>query len=389
MNDIETTDVTSEDIYFGLGITCYGKTNADECFWGYNIYLFKKEITFNEVIRCDFVKIHEETEVLDNSEMGYDDNDAYMLSIMKALSYVNESDFSDMVKYVHFNNASFDIDNNIPLKAMKVINNEEYFMDMLNKFSLSDIEDFTKKIDKHYIEFIHDRTNSMNYGFAKDLKEKCCVEKAVVVVESNIDFMNKVNSGSIPLHRTLSKAEKKKISRQKLGKIPPNVCVKERKSIIIHTDGSIHRYGKKSGYGCVFINEKEEKIFSLIGSIPFVKKRLNIQYVEMYAIYRSLFILKEKIKAGDLEKIDNVIIYSDSQNSIDCLQGSFVWKDHNDAVLMKKLYSDILELSSDFKVYYEGVEGHSGDIYNEYADSLARQGAMKGFTGEMINYYRS
>jgi ribonuclease HI len=37
---------------------------------------------------------------------------------------------------------------------------------------------------------------------------------------------------------------------------------------------------------------------------------------------------------------------------------------------------------------YHKVKGHAGHEFNEYADSLARQGAMKGFTGEMINHYK-
>lgn len=38
-------------------------------------------------------------------------------------------------------------------------------------------------------------------------------------------------------------------------------------------------------------------------------------------------------------------------------------------------------------MYYENVKGHSGDEFNEYADALARQGAMKDFKGELISYY--
>lgn len=105
----------------------------------------------------------------------------------------------------------------------------------------------------------------------------------------------------------------------------------------------------------------------------------------MYAIYRALVAIKDKIDNGLFDPNVTITIFSDSKNCIECLNGTFVWNGHADSEILKNLYKNIHSLG--LKVYYENVKGHSGDEFNEYADALARQGAMKDFKGELISYY--
>lgn len=391
MNDIETTNVDSieSDVTFGLGITCYGKTNSNECFSGYNVFLIKKEMALNGITYCEFAKLHEKTDVLDNNALGYDDNDAYVLAIMEAVKYIKNSEFSSLIKCIYFNAASFD--NGIPLSLKNVDRINEDFgsvLDNFQHFSLESVELFLNNIETHHIEFEHERSNFINYEYAKDIKNQCKVDKQNFVCEQNSVFIEKVKSGEIPPTPIshLSKAERKRLNKLKLNQVLSQEKVKSNsKKLIIHTDGSIHRYGDKSGYGCVVLNSKKEKIFNLIGSIPFVKRKLNIQYVEMYAIYRALVAIKDKIENGLFDSNIDITVYSDSQNCVECLNGSFSWRGHSDSEILKNLYKSINDLG--LNVHYENVKGHSGDEFNEYADSLARQGAMKDFKGELISYY--
>ena len=391
MNDIETTNVDSieSDVSFGLGITCYGKTNFNECFIGYNVFLIKKEMALNGITYCEFAKIHENSELLGNSELFYEDNDAYILAIMKAAEYIKKSDFSSMIKCIYFNAASFDNGTPLPLKNVNRINEEiGNISENFSNFSISEIEDFLKNIETHHIELEHERSNFINYDFAKEIKQLCKVDKQIFVSEQNSVFIEKVKSGEIPPTPIshLSKSERRRLNKMKLKKgSAQNYNTVSHSQLIIHTDGSIHRYGDKSGYGCVVLNSKKEKIFNLIGSIPFVKKKLNIQYVEMYAIYRALVAIKDKIDNGLFDPNVTITIFSDSKNCIECLNGTFVWNGHADSEILKNLYKNIHSLG--LKVYYENVKGHSGDEFNEYADALARQGAMKDFKGELISYY--
>lgn len=388
MNDIDTTNVNSieSDISFSIGISCYGKTNIDECFVSYNVFIIKKEMALNGLTHCDFAKIHEFSEILDNSDLKYNDNDAYIYSIMKASEYVSNSSFRKIIKCIYFNAASFDSGVHMPLKNVSHINNEDFGFVLENfmPFSFKDIFKFKKLLSYHYIELEKERSNFINYEFAKSLKNLCTVNKQSYVSEKNANFIEKVKSGEIaptPFWR-LSKQERKRLIS--LG-YKPETENKKEDELIIHTDGSIHRYGDKSGYGCIVLNKNQEKIFNLIGSIPFVKKRLNIQYVEMYAIYRALLAIKNKISEKQFIENISISVYSDSKNCIDCLNGSFPWNGHADAEILKDLYRSINNLG--LKVKYKNVKGHSGDEFNEYADSLARQGAMKDFKGEMISYY--
>lgn len=392
MNDIEATDVDSieSDVSFGLGITCYGKTNFNECFIGFNVFLIKKEMALNGVTYCEFAKLYEKSEILDNSKLFYEDNDAYILAIMKSAEYIKNSNFSSMIKCIYFNAASFDNGTPLVLKGVNRINEDiGNILENFENFSISEIEAFLKNIDTHHIELEHERSNFINYEFAKDIKTLCNVDKQIFVSEQNSVFIEKVKSGEIPPTPLshLSKSERRRLNKLKLKNgIMNNSIVYSDNSLIIHTDGSIHRYGDKSGYGCVVLNSKQEKIFNLIGSIPFVKKRLNIQYVEMYAIYRALVAIKEKIDNGVFTPDVTITIFSDSQNCVECLNGSFVWNGHADSKILKNLYKNINSLG--LKVYYENVKGHSGNEFNEYADALAKQGAMKDFKGELISYYR-
>ncbi|MDI6977674.1 RNase H family protein [Serratia sp. Se-RSBMAAmG] len=394
MNDITTTNVDSSDedveISYSLGMTCYGKANSEEYFMGYNLYLIKKEISYLNgwIPRCEFVKVHEFSDVLEN-EAGYSDVHAYLRAMMLGVKHIKASDYGNMTRIVYFNSASFGVGDLNPLKKVcRFKGHIGHHLDLFSVFTIEEMEDFAETVEGFHVEFEHERGNFNSRAYASELKALCEVESDTVeACAANAEFVAKLLSGEIAAtsdYDKLTKAERKRF-RKSGGRIID--LIKPRNPyVMIHTDGSIHRYGDKSGYGAVVLDESENKLFNLIGSIPFVTRRLNIQYVEMYAIHRALVAIKAKMEEGVLPANTEVRIYSDSQDCINCLQGFFSWNGRVDANLIKKLYMEIREL--DMTTTYHKVKGHAGHKFNEYADSLARQGAMKGFTGEMINYYK-
>lgn len=394
MNDITTTNVDSSDedaeISYSLGMTCYGKTNRDECFMGYNLYLIKKEISYASgwIPRCDFVKVHEFSEVLENKS-GYSDVHAYLRALMLCVKHIKASDYANMTSIAYFNSASFSVGDLNPLKKVcRFKGHIGHHLDLFSVFTIEEMEDFAETMNGFHVEFEHERGNFNSRVYAADLRALCQVEEdKLESCAANAEFVARLLSGNVSPtseYEKLTKAERKRF-RKSGGRIVD--LIKPRNPyVMIHTDGSIHRYGDKSGYGAVVLDESENKLFNLIGSIPFVTRRLNIQYVEMYAIHRALVAIKAKIEEGVLPANTEVKIYSDSQDCINCLQGFFSWNGRVDANLIKKLYLEIKELG--MMTTYHKVKGHAGHEFNEYADSLARQGAMKGFTGEMINHYK-
>lgn len=123
-------------------------------------------------------------------------------------------------------------------------------------------------------------------------------------------------------------------------------------SIKIYTDGACSGNPGISGIGIVLIyNDQIKKISKNIGH-----GTNNI--AELQAIKVAL----ETVKRKDIP----VVIYTDSQYCIGTLTGK--WK----AKLNVELIKDIQKLMKTFKdIKFVKVSGHSGDKYNEMANTLA------------------
>jgi ribonuclease HI len=145
----------------------------------------------------------------------------------------------------------------------------------------------------------------------------------------------------------------------------------------IYTDGSLQRRGGKifCGYGIYFGNNEYKSI-----SKPFTYGNPTNNRAELYAIYKSLKICKNKLK--DL-KIVNIV--SDSEY---CVKIFNIWLDK--WIQQKKDYmnKDIIDKikkildNINFKVNFIHINSHTGkkDIHslnNDKADELAKLGSMK------------
>lgn len=135
--------------------------------------------------------------------------------------------------------------------------------------------------------------------------------------------------------------------------------------IALYTDGStIDRYG---GCGVLYMVNREVK---------FKEKYMVVEYpttnnrAELWAIYYGLLIIKDHFK----DKIPNIHLYTDSLISIQSLSSSYGnWKKNLEITLANK---DIMLLIYPIlnSVIFHHVNGHSGDIYNEEVDILAKAG---------------
>ncbi|QED23623.1 ribonuclease HI [Candidatus Deianiraea vastatrix] len=135
------------------------------------------------------------------------------------------------------------------------------------------------------------------------------------------------------------------------------------KKIKIYTDGACSGNPGKGGWGAVLIYETVEKHIS--GSNP---NTTNNQ-MELTAIISALKTLKEPC---------HVELFSDSKYALDGItKWIFSWKKNNWKTADKKpvknqeLWQEFDKLASIHDIKFTWVKGHSGDKYNEIADSLA------------------
>lgn len=141
------------------------------------------------------------------------------------------------------------------------------------------------------------------------------------------------------------------------------VIIPTEKLNLIYTDGSCDKEGK-GGYGIVIIPVDGPQI-EYYGHVLLDKCTNN--RAELYAIYVALCQVK-----GDS------IIVTDSTYAIGCfvhwLTGWIArgWRDVQNVDLIQA----ILKLMEGRSISFRHVKGHSGDVYNERCDELARMGRL-------------
>ena len=136
-----------------------------------------------------------------------------------------------------------------------------------------------------------------------------------------------------------------------------------KNNIIIYTDGACKGNPGIGGWGAILNYGGNSK------SIYGYEENTTNNRMELMAAIKSLTVLKNK---------SNVIIYTDSKYLMDGIN-SWIhgWKKNNWKTANKKnvknvdLWKMIDELNSSHVVEWKWVKGHSGDMGNETADSLA------------------
>lgn len=145
-------------------------------------------------------------------------------------------------------------------------------------------------------------------------------------------------------------------------------------TVHIFTDGSCERVKKagtkgKGGWGVVLLfNERRLELYG-------GKKETTNQEMELMAILKALQALKSRKY--------NIVIYSDSQYSINCVScWHFGWKRNGwqtsdgKPVRNRELIEEIVKLICP-KTAFKWVKGHNGMEHNERADRLAHAGRMQ------------
>lgn len=151
----------------------------------------------------------------------------------------------------------------------------------------------------------------------------------------------------------------------------------EKNVIYIYTDGACSGNPGPGGYAALIIyGDLEEKIS---GYDP----ETTNNRMEMMAVIKALNSIKGKINEDTIVKI-----ISDSDYVVKGLQEWLPgWKKRGwktadrKAVKNQDLWKELDSLVSEFRIELIKVKGHSGDVYNERVDSLARKEIENNYKG--------
>ena len=168
--------------------------------------------------------------------------------------------------------------------------------------------------------------------------------------------------------------------KEKIEKIQNEVITKDVNSLEIYCDGACLDNPGKSGSGLSIYSNGSEKPTLLYGE--YVEFGTN-NTAELNALYKALTL------ASQSEATD-IIIYSDSKYSIDCVtKWAYGWKNNSWTKKGGEIKNlDIIKLSHELyetikdKIIINHVKGHSGVEGNELADRMA----MMAITLKANNY---
>lgn len=132
-----------------------------------------------------------------------------------------------------------------------------------------------------------------------------------------------------------------------------------------YIDGSyIDRF---NGYGYSVVVCDRSIVYQEYGMVPKEFRKSRNIGAEFYASLRVLSLIKS------IGSIVDPIIYYDYEGISKFINE---WEPRTDIARMYKLKANNLMYSTDANIRFKKVDAHSGDEYNNIADSLAKQGAM-------------
>lgn len=146
----------------------------------------------------------------------------------------------------------------------------------------------------------------------------------------------------------------------------------------IYTDGSLKKMGQQSTFGgwafCVVRDNKE--LYHKSGSVGMTTN----QRMELLAILEAL-----KYAQNIRQRLEKVIIYSDSAYAINCyIKEWYVqWQNNGwrnaskQPVANQDLWVQIIPFFDNFWYDFRKVEGHAGNLWNEKCDVLAQNEAER------------
>lgn len=162
----------------------------------------------------------------------------------------------------------------------------------------------------------------------------------------------------------------------------PNKVIRDNiNKITAYTDGSINGNDneRRTGYGIV-IESQGRELFKIKGRIETQVKE-NIQFVELYSIYRAMSFINKKIKEGVFDKSIKVDIKSDNLQSINILNEEDVQERAIENLL---LIDKISQIRGGVDYTFSWVKGHADNDFNKMADSAAKKGSKLEKSEEVI-----
>jgi len=150
-----------------------------------------------------------------------------------------------------------------------------------------------------------------------------------------------------------------------------NQNLNEYQEFKVYTDGACLGNPGPGGYAAVILSTDSQKLKTVTGA----EKDSTNNRMELRAVIEALKIIPKNTK---------IELFSDSSYVLKGLS-SWVegWKKNGwktaskNAVANQDLWQELDKLSSDFKLIYQKVKGHSGDQFNEEVDTLAKKEAEK------------
>ena len=162
----------------------------------------------------------------------------------------------------------------------------------------------------------------------------------------------------------------------------PNKVIRDNiDKITAYTDGSINGNDneRRTGYG-IIVESNGRELFKIKGRIETQVKE-NIQFVELYSIYRAMSFINKKIKEGVFDKNIKVDIKSDNLQSINILNEEDVQERAIENLL---LIDKISQIRGGVDYTFSWVKGHADNDFNKMADSAAKKGSKLEKSEEVI-----
>lgn len=143
-----------------------------------------------------------------------------------------------------------------------------------------------------------------------------------------------------------------------------------------YVDGSFNETLGRYAYGCVIIKDGNV-IHKMSGSSA------NADYIEMRNVAGELEAAVQAILWAIRNRIKSIRIYHDYQGIASWANGE--WKTNKRGT--QEYASFINKCSSEIRVEFTKVKGHSGQKYNEMEDQLAKEGLQKVEVEDCITQY--
>lgn len=127
-----------------------------------------------------------------------------------------------------------------------------------------------------------------------------------------------------------------------------------------YIDGSFSNDLQETGYGAVIL---------LNGEIIHTIKGSSKKYIEMRNVAGELFAAAVSIKWAVDNGYKSIVLHHDYSGIAHWAKGE--WKCKQEGTINYKKFID--EISSNISILFIKVKGHSGDMYNDMADKLAKE----------------